>query len=103
MISWKGHFDPTVLAAFIDVVGIYPTGSLVRLKSGRLGVVVEQNKSSLTKPRVKVFYSASEQRVIEPEAVDLAVDNGDAISGIEDRAGWPPTVIETMWAGALAH
>ena len=25
MISWKGHFDPTVLSAFIEVVGIYPT------------------------------------------------------------------------------
>lgn len=103
MISWKGHFDPTVLAAFIDVVGIYPTGSLVRLKSGRLAVVVEQNKAILTKPVIKVFYSASERRALEPELVDLSRDADDAITGIEERDRWPAPDIEKLWAGTLGH
>ena len=42
MASWTGHFDPAVFSAFVQSLGIYPTGSLVRLESGLLAVVVEQ-------------------------------------------------------------
>ena len=41
MASWKGHFDPGLFAAFVQSLGIYPTGSAVRLASDRLAVVVE--------------------------------------------------------------
>ena len=46
--------------------------SVVRMASGRLGVVVEQHPASLLTPRVKVFYSTKSQMRIVPETVDLA-------------------------------
>ncbi|MDC6684580.1 HD-GYP domain-containing protein, partial [Leclercia adecarboxylata] len=42
MVEWRGnHFDPMVFNAFVKSVGIYPVGSLVRLRSGRLAVVMQ--------------------------------------------------------------
>ncbi len=55
MAAWcNGHFDEKIFHAFVKTVGIYPNGLLLKLKSGRLGVVVEQSKK-LTTPFVKDF------------------------------------------------
>jgi len=73
MAEWsKSHFDEAVFQAFVKTVGIYPTGSLVRLESGRLAVVIEQNETSLLSPKVKVFFSAKAKMPIPQEILDLA-------------------------------
>ncbi len=73
MAEWsKGHFDEAVFQAFVKSVGIYPTGSLVRLESGRLGVVLEQHEQSLLMPKVKVFFSAKTKSPLMVEVVDLS-------------------------------
>jgi putative nucleotidyltransferase with HDIG domain len=103
MASWKGHFDRTVLSAFIKSVGIYPTGALVRLHSGRLAVVLEQNKASLTKPVVKVFFSEQSREPIEVERLDLSDSQvDDAIVGREERERWNFPSLESLWAGQLS-
>jgi putative nucleotidyltransferase with HDIG domain len=98
MASWKGHFDEDILKAFIRSLGIYPTGSLVRLASGRLAVVVEQNQSKITAPRVKVFFSTRTNVQVKPLLLDLAQSGcTDKIIGREARENWPFKHIEELW------
>lgn len=98
MAEWtRGHFDPQVFQAFVKSVGIYPIGSLVRLESGRLGVVLEQHASSLLTPRVKVFYSARLKAPIPQEVVDLAL--GDRIESRESPEEWGFKKLDELWSG----
>ncbi len=99
MVEWsKGHFDETIFQAFVRSVGIYPVGSLVRLESGRLGVVMEQGSKSLLQPRVRVFYSTRADAHIVPEIVDLARPGcADRIKGTEDPSRWHFRDLERFW------
>ncbi len=97
MWEWSAdHFDQKLLQGFMRCVGIYPVGSLVRLESGRLGVVIEQNESNLLTPRLRVFFSTRSNGYIKPEVVDLArrlgSGGGDRIVSAEapDRWGVDP-------------
>ncbi len=102
MASWQGHFDRTIFAAFVKTVGIHPTGSIVRLASGRLAVVVEQNAGAPTTPVVKVFYSTKANLRLPPERVDLG-RSGDRIVGREPRGAWPAVQLDGLWAGDLLN
>ena len=100
MASWKGHFDPKLFQLFVRMLGIYPVGSLVRLTSGRLGVVVEQNPTALLLPRVRVFYSATLRQAVPVTLIDLAeAGQPERIIGREDPEQWPFKSLDSFWAG----
>lgn len=72
MAAWAGdHLDRQVFRAFVKGLGIYPVGRLARLESGLPGVVVEQSKSSLLQPRVRVFHSTAARAYVRPPTIDL--------------------------------
>jgi putative nucleotidyltransferase with HDIG domain len=100
MTEWsKGHFDERVFQAFVKSIGIYPVGSLVRLSSGRLGVVVEQSEKSLLAPRVKVFFSSKSLTYVPPEVVDLSrPGTSEKIAGREEAAKWGIKDLDRFWA-----
>ena len=101
MAEWaNGHFDGKVFQAFVKSLGIYPIGSLVRLSSGRLGVVVEQTAKSLTTPCVKVFFSTKSNMRIVPVIVDLSKpSSNDKIASREDPAKWRFADLNELWSG----
>jgi putative nucleotidyltransferase with HDIG domain len=101
MGQWtQGHFDPAVFQAFARTLGIYPAGSLVRLTSGRIAVVLEQSPSSLTTPVVKAFFSTKSGERFPPERIDLGVPGGrEKIVAREDPAKWNFRGLNELWSG----
>jgi HD-GYP domain-containing protein (c-di-GMP phosphodiesterase class II) len=105
MAEWsKGHFDEKVFQAFVKSIGIYPVGTLVRMESGRLGVVVEQQVGkSLLSPKVRVFFSVKSMGYIVPELLDLAgLGLQDKIVAREDASKWGLKDINRYWLGDAA-
>ncbi len=103
MASWHGHFDAHMFRAFVRSLGIYPTGSLVRLQSGRLAVVMAQNPQRLTAPLVKVFYSTRSQMPVSLLELDLAATGcQDKIVDREPVGKWNFPQLDELWAGEAA-
>jgi hypothetical protein len=99
MASWKGHFDTTLFAAFVQSLGIYPTGSLVRLESKRVAVVAEQNEAALTAPVVVAFYSLRSAMPIAPLRLDLSsATTQDRIIGREEVPAGHYGRVDELWA-----
>ena len=104
MAEWsESHFNKSVYQAFVKAVGIYPIGTLLRLRSGRLGVVVEQSAQSLLKPQVKVFFSTKSQVRLPPEIINLAGPAcSERIAAQENPEKWGFPDLEELWRGAAA-
>ncbi len=66
------QFDPILVKKFIKCMGIYPVGSLVKLKSNKLALVIERNEESPLKPVVKIIYSVASTCYLNVETIDLS-------------------------------
>jgi putative nucleotidyltransferase with HDIG domain len=101
MAAWsKGHFDEAVFRAFVTSLGIYPVGSLVRLRSGLLAVVTQQTPAKLTAPEVKVFFSTKQGLHVTPRLLNLADARcTDRIIGRESNEQWQFAQLDELWAG----
>ena len=67
------RYDPTLVTAFINCMGVFPVGSLVVLTSGELAVVCESSadESHVDRPTVRVIADA-DWRLRPPELADLS-------------------------------
>lgn len=83
----KFHFNEELVGHFISSVGIYPVDTLVKLESGLLGIVVEQNGADLLRPRVRVAYDTLKNWELTPYDLDLAT-SADRIVSHEPPERW---------------
>jgi len=91
LFEWsEQHFDPELVQHFIQAIGIYPVGSLVRMASHRLAVVMEQGQQGLLFPKVRVFFDIQHNRKLKPLDLDLTdpETGGDAILRNEEPEDW---------------
>lgn len=73
----QAKYDKTALAAFIKALGIYPPGTIVKLKSGRVGIVMSVDSADLLHPNLMVYDPAIHKD--EAAVVNLRRDLEDAI------------------------
>lgn len=72
----QSKFDPTILAALVRLLGVYPPGTIVTLNDGSLGLVVSPGKNSL-QPKVLIYDADTPKD--EAPVVDLS-EFGGALS-----------------------
>jgi HD-GYP domain-containing protein (c-di-GMP phosphodiesterase class II) len=84
--------DPILVKAFINLLGIYPVGTLVVLDTFELAIVsaANPNPEALSRPIVKIISDAKGNAIRPPLQVDLAVpDAGGQFSRTIIKTGDP--------------
>ena len=66
--SW---FQPELVELFIQAVGVFPTGTLVELNSGEVGVVIAQSRFRRLRPEIMLILDTHKRTRDEIVAVDL--------------------------------
>jgi HD-GYP domain-containing protein (c-di-GMP phosphodiesterase class II) len=65
------HFDPRVLKAFLESMGIYPIGSIVQLNNSAIGRVTETHTEAPLRPVVELIIDEYGNSLSERDTVDL--------------------------------
>lgn len=73
------QFDEALVRQFIKCMGVHPVGTLVKLQSGKLAVVMERNDQNPLQPKVKVVYSTIGQHHLDIRMLDLAKSPNESI------------------------
>lgn len=73
-------FSPGFVEAFIESMGVYPSGSLVRLSNNYLAVVVEQCANAPLKPKVVTLVDSFGDVIGKPKILDLLVHRNISIA-----------------------
>ncbi|MEA1937924.1 MAG: HD-GYP domain-containing protein [Pseudomonadota bacterium] len=88
IFDWsRNHFDEHLTHLFIRTVGIYPTGTLVRLESGHLAIVTDQDRQDLLSPTVQTIYDINRKSFVTPRVTDLR-EVGIRIDRAENPERW---------------
>lgn len=85
--------DPAIMVDFLEMVGIYPIGAFVELRSGRLAMVVDEDPTERALPTVYTFWSRPLDKKVKGEIIVLSQCYGaDGIVGIAQlgRLDLPP-------------
>jgi putative nucleotidyltransferase with HDIG domain len=80
------HFDSELANAFVECIGIYPSGSLVKLGGGQLAIIVEANSDDFARPRVLVVTDAKGQIIRQHHLLDLAEPCNQSLSIVSEVA-----------------
>lgn len=96
LYQWRGiDFQTELVEQFIQVVGIYPVGSLVELSDSTVGVVISQNEHFRLRPQVMILLDGDKQLLNEFYEIDLR-------AGLEDGHADTLSIAKGLPPGAYA-
>jgi cyclic di-GMP phosphodiesterase len=93
LFEWSdGYLNRGLVERFILHMGIYPIGTVVRLRSGIIGVVVSHGERGLLAPVVRAVYNTTREKLVVPYEINLssrpAGQELDEIIGCEASDRW---------------
>jgi len=57
------QFDASLVPHFISCTGLYPVGSLVELKNGCAGIIVENNQINKNLPKIHMLFDENKEKI----------------------------------------
>lgn len=100
MSDQPGQFDAQVFSVFSGMIGIFPAGSMVRLTSDRLAIVLDDPEGDPMMPPVCPFYCIMTKQALPWRRSDPGMD---PIVGIESPDRWRLGNWADMRGSILAH
>jgi len=82
------QFDQHLVRRFVQLIGIYPPGNLVRLNTQEIGVVLRVYAPDPHRPRVRVVVGRSGEMLAKPYDVNLWES--------DDSGEWPASVLAPL-------
>ena len=100
--SRANHFKEDLVKKFINFIGIYPVGTLVKLESNRTAVVIESNH---LRPIIRIVYENISRKKLMSRPIDLSQGTGlnDRIIGYEDPARIGLDMMQVMELAQLRY
>ncbi|HEY5789805.1 MAG TPA: HD-GYP domain-containing protein [Gammaproteobacteria bacterium] len=72
LYDWRDRdFQEELLEQFIQCLGVYPTGTIVELTTGEIGIVVAQNRTRRLRPRVMLILDEDKVAKKQNPVLDL--------------------------------
>jgi HD-GYP domain-containing protein (c-di-GMP phosphodiesterase class II) len=99
-----GQYATLLVQQLIQLLGVYPIGTLVRLNTGEEAVVVWVHSHSRLTPTIKLLKNSTGQPYEEQEIIDLSSQTaGGPSRSIQvpidpHQAGWDiPKILDSLW------
>jgi len=67
------YYQDELVEQFLQCLGVFPTGSLVEMHSGEVGIVMAQNKTRRMSPKVMLLLDKDKEAYAEYQMIDLNV------------------------------
>lgn len=81
--NWRNkYFQDELVEQFLQCLGVYPTGSLVEMSSGEVGMIMSQNRVQRFKPKIMMLLDENKKPYDVSKIVDLTIEVTDT-SGVE--------------------
>jgi HD-GYP domain-containing protein (c-di-GMP phosphodiesterase class II) len=96
LYNMRGHeFDSKLVESFIQVLGLFPPGTLIELNTNELAIVTGGERDRRMQPQILVVTDANKQRKKKPSQLDIhslnqSLQEGKAVgSHIEIKRSYP--------------
>lgn len=68
------HFNPDTLKKFINMIGLYPVGTMVRLTTNEIGIVMKVKPDAPDCPQLKIVYDSDGKTLDKSYEIELGTD-----------------------------